>query len=1253
MSKSPPRPFARILRACGLSLLGTSVAMAALASPSQAAGRATGRIRSARGSFGLSGAGPGKTAPRAVDASIDLSKLTQGEIVNGFRTDAVYLNDAGSPVGARFKHVRSAFTFDYLCVQTAPQAFIWVNTPPTSDMGEAHTQEHLLLGKGNKGRSVATLENMSMTSSTAMTMQWRTCYHFNTTAGPDVFYEQVQTRLDALLHPDYTDEEVAREVRNFGVSKDAKDGLLKLEEKGTVYNEMVSASKTPNNPVWRAQNATLYGKEHPLYFMSGGTPEGLRKLNSADIRAFREKHYLLPNMGMIAALPKNMAPASVLEHIDKILSDLQPTPVATSQLNVSDIPVFPPPRPVAKADIEIVDFPEDDSEKPGSIECYWPADLDVSPDEEMLLGLFLGNLAGDPATPLYKKFIDTKTRYRDLGATGVWASYSDEIGFPISIGLSSVGKSHINVETIAEVRELIQKELQKIAAWKDDSPELAAFNERLRDRLIATRRSYCKFVNSPPGFGNRRQGAGWMGLFQTIGRSGEFYRSVTMKPEITFAAKQLDRKGNIWAEYLKKWHLTEVTPFAIANKPEPQLLVVEEKARKERLTQEVERLKKVYGTTDEQAALAAYKADYDKATAQLDDLAKQDKPAKLVASLPLTMDDPLEYSVSKLDGVPLVASTFENMTGATAGLALRVDSVPEEDLLYLSFLPTLLNQVGLIVDGKPITYDQMLDLFRREILSAGCTLTSNTMTNRCELVMRGSGNDPAEVDKAIVWMGRMLQNPDWRVENLPRIRDVIDQTLTSLRNSRQVGYEDSWVNSVSAGYWRQDWPLYLSTRCFLTRIHSAQRLRWQLKGDLPAETINNFVAFMSKLAQCGLTAKYDDLKATLELLQVTGDSAKTTVKAAAEAAPTKSTEPVDPALAVLVHDFGKASPEVAKLIAAAAKDLSQDLVEIPDANFKGDWSALCAEISADVQIAPAKTLARLDKVRKLILTTSGARLFVIGADATQKSMQAPLQKLLKDVGSAPFIKAQYSSEPVVIARMRERYKDLQKPAYVGFVNANTKQGVFLLSAPALKYTDTDEESLLRYLALVQYGGSGAHSMFMKTWAAGLAYSNGLRSGPNERMSYYADKTPALPETIRFVTQQLKEAPKDADFSEYAIACVFSSMAAQRYESRGESIAEALVDNEPPEMVRKFRQAILNLRDKPNLAAALHERLLPQCARLFPGLGLKAEDVPGSVYMVIGDDKQMELYEQYLKSVVGADVRLYRVYSRDFWMFNGQ
>ena len=43
--------------------------------------------------------------------------------------------------------------------------------------------------------------------------------------------------MDALLYPDYSDEEIRREVRNFGVDEDPQDGSLRLEEKGTVYNE--------------------------------------------------------------------------------------------------------------------------------------------------------------------------------------------------------------------------------------------------------------------------------------------------------------------------------------------------------------------------------------------------------------------------------------------------------------------------------------------------------------------------------------------------------------------------------------------------------------------------------------------------------------------------------------------------------------------------------------------------------------------------------------------------------------------------------------------------------------------------------------------------------------------------------------------------------------------------------------------------------------------------------------------------------
>src|SRR5918992_2362612 len=111
-----------------------------------------------------------------------LENLSPGKVVNNFRAANIYLNDAGQAVGARLVHTRSGFILDYLQIQSVPQGFIWVNSYPTSDMGEPHTQEHLLLGKGNVGRAVASLENMSLATSSAFTEQWRTSYHFHTSA---------------------------------------------------------------------------------------------------------------------------------------------------------------------------------------------------------------------------------------------------------------------------------------------------------------------------------------------------------------------------------------------------------------------------------------------------------------------------------------------------------------------------------------------------------------------------------------------------------------------------------------------------------------------------------------------------------------------------------------------------------------------------------------------------------------------------------------------------------------------------------------------------------------------------------------------------------------------------------------------------------------------------------------------------------------------------------------------------------------
>src|SRR5687767_12043481 len=70
--------------------------------------------------------------------SLSLDALTEGKEIDGFRAEALYLNDADKPFGARFRHQRTGFTLDFLELQSVPQALMWVNSFPTSDRGEPH-----------------------------------------------------------------------------------------------------------------------------------------------------------------------------------------------------------------------------------------------------------------------------------------------------------------------------------------------------------------------------------------------------------------------------------------------------------------------------------------------------------------------------------------------------------------------------------------------------------------------------------------------------------------------------------------------------------------------------------------------------------------------------------------------------------------------------------------------------------------------------------------------------------------------------------------------------------------------------------------------------------------------------------------------------------------------------------------------------------------------------------------------------------
>ncbi len=1190
------------------------------------------------------------TPAQTTDAN-PYAALTKGQTLHGFRADAVYLDAADKPIGARLIHERTGFTLDLLQIQSVPQAFIYANTFTVSDMGEPHTQEHLLIGKGNKGRNINVLENMSLTQSNASTYQTLTNYQFNTAGGPESFYAVFNEYMTVLLHPDYTEEEVRREVRNWGVTENP-DKTLRLEEKGSVYNEMTSSM---NNPDWRLYDNSvrmLYGEAHPLSFNAGGAPDAIRKMTPDDIKRYHDANYHLGNMGAVVSVPKDMTPDTVLPRLDAIFRKAEPTDEKRGYMSDDKLPVHKSAEP---GTVRIIEYPNENAEQPSSIMFSYPASLKLNLTEKLLLDNFLSVFAGDANTNLYKKFIDSTTRELDTGAQGMYSYVEDSPGAPIWVVLSDVPATNLNAEKATLIRQKMMEELARVAAFKDGSPELKEFNDRFRNSLVAYRRSLSKFVNTPPGFGFRSGGNGYGWLWQTryLNQESDFRKSVTLKPQIAQVESLLASGKNFWRDYLVKWRLTATRPFVAVGHANPKLIPAELAERTARADAETNELKKKYKVNDGQEAIRRYKVEYDATTVELEKLATE-SDAKFIDNPPLTLDDQIDYREKTVGKVKLGAATFDNMTGATTGIALKLDTIPEQDMVYLSSLPDLLRGAGVIKEGKAISYEEMTEMLRQEILDLEVEFTGSPITQRYEMTVRGSGNDAAESERAVSWMKLVLQNPNWRKENLPRLRDVVDQQLSGLRR-RMQGSEESWVNNPSDAYRYQDSPLYLSAFSFLTQAHNVQRLRWMLKSAGDAKNSKAIDSFLSKLA--GAKGTRDELKSMLTAMG--GDKSQTRVDTPVSEVMTKPSvatvpvgttlETVAPPLKPFIEEIGKLPKTAQTLATDAAADLGQSLGDIPDSSLAADWAYLCNQIRQDLAQPPEKTLTDLENVRRRIVNSHHARMFYIGSSATRQKLEPAYQSLINGFDNVTTAKANYGAERRIDARLIARSGSATKPVYVGLMAPNMSGGVMLNTARLTAYADTSRDGILNFLTSKLYSGGGAHAVFTKTISAGLAYSNGISSSSGTGlMSYYAERTPELPQTLRFAIGEVKR-PMDTPLAEYVVALAFSSRASAPYEDRGEAMASNMADGITPEVVSRFRRSILDVRKMPNLSAELYRRKDMVFERVFPGYGKQGKDIVGGNFFVIGPEKQMVAYEAYLKSVEGPDTKLYRLYPRDFWL----
>ena len=207
---------------------------------------------------------------------------------------------------------------------------------------------------------------------------------------------------------------------------------------------------------------------------------------------------------------------------------------------------LPPPRTAPHGDLKHSYFPNQNEDEPGLLVYAWPPERDLRPEDEFLLELFIGNLSSGETSNLYRKFIDSETRIMDIGANAVFGWLDTDPGQPVYVGFSNVNRDATEIAMMDSIRSVIITEIETISGYSDDSPELQAFNERAKNRVIETRRDLRKFLNTPPRFGYRGTGSRWLEHLRHLQKIDGYRKNLTLQIELEFAEKLLASGGNFW-----------------------------------------------------------------------------------------------------------------------------------------------------------------------------------------------------------------------------------------------------------------------------------------------------------------------------------------------------------------------------------------------------------------------------------------------------------------------------------------------------------------------------------------------------------------------------------------------------------------------------------------------------------------------------------------------------------------------------------
>ena len=847
----------------------------------------------------------------------DFAAYQPGQRLGAYTVEKLYLDPAGAPKGPRYRHERG-FSVDLLFFASVPQLSLTFRSLPDDERGAPHALEHLVLGKGRSGRRLNTLMPLRMGDYTALTYSDVTLYQLASAAGAAEFYELQDAYLRALVKPECTDEEIRRETAHFAVSGDG--AARKVEEKGTVYNEMVSRMENPESVLWDELNRRLYGRKHPLALNQGGDPDALWELTPDLVRSFHAAHYRLDgNLALIAALPMSWTAEGYLAELDALVRRIEPR----ASTRAAD--GMPPFEPEGSRAPWIGRYPSEDVEAPRGAVFAWPPVRPLSRADSTRFGLALSVLADGESSYLHRDLVDRKTRKPGADVTGVGSYSEDYPATYAAVSVSGLPAASVDAKTLERLRVLVRERLRWLHDLKPGSPELAEIAEKARALILSGRRSALKSMDGPPGFGQRMNGAGWHRYLDRLAAEPGFAQPMSLDAVYDALLAELAAGANPWAAALERGGVMG-EPFAFAVKADPGLLAAQREARSQRLKDETARLARAAGG-DEAKALAEAAARYDAATAELEGMTGGFAPEFLKAP-PLELDS-VDWSSGTLpSGVPVI-HTFFPTPFTDVRVAFDVGAVAPGDFELLPLLDDAFSGVGVRdSSGTFLDYAAVEQRLRAEVYGAGAGLDVNPTTRRASVSFTAGASSREELRRALGWLETFMRRSALGPGSRERLIDLVRSNQQGTRALFQQD-EEYWVRGAAAAYEHQDLPLYMAVSSPFTRLRLMDRLRWRLEEPTSEQRA---VIVSTLTAARAYAAKGEREAATAFLSGVPGE---------------------------------------------LGEQLRWELSHLPEKSWAADFKTVCDGVESDLGRS-TETIARLSTLARSVLGRAGARVHLNG-----------------------------------------------------------------------------------------------------------------------------------------------------------------------------------------------------------------------------------------------------------------------------------